>query len=68
MALDIKPTRKEKINQKSRIKKSSTGENLLKRKRDGQKHEFRRNLSEKSEAREGLVGKKRDALQAINLA
>ena len=68
MALDIKPTRSELINLKRRIKQTSTGYNLLKMKRDGLFHEFRTLLSEMIEAREGLVGTYRDALQAINLA
>ena len=68
MALDIKPTRSELINLKRRIKQTSTGYKLLKMKRDGLFHEFRTLLSEMIEAREGLVGTYRDALQAINLA
>ena len=68
MALDIKPTRSELINLKRRIKQTSTGYNLLKMKRDGLFHEFTTLLSEMIEAREGLVGTYREALQAINLA
>ena len=68
MALDIKPTRSELINLKRRIKQTSSGYNLLKKKRDGLFHEFRTLLSEMISAREELVGTYRDALQAISLA
>ena len=68
MALDIKPTRSELINLKRRIKQTQNGYNLLKMKRDGLFHEFRTLLSEMIEAREGLVGTYREAVQSISLA
>ena len=68
MALDIKPTRSELINLKRRIKQTQNGYNLLKMKRDGLFHEFRALLSEMIEAREGLVGTYREAVQSISLA
>ena len=68
MALDIKPTRSERINLKRRIKQTQNGYNLLKLKRDGLFHEFRTLLSEMIEAREGLVGTYRQAVQSISLA
>ena len=68
MALDIKPTRSELINLKRRIKQTQNGYNLLKLKRDGLFHEFRTLLSEMIEAREGLVGTYRQAVQSISLA
>ena len=68
MALDIKPTRSELINLKRRIKQTQNGYNLLKLKRDGLFHEFRTLLSEMIEAREGLVGTYRQAVESISLA
>ena len=68
MALDIKPTRSELINLKRRIKQTQNGYNLLKLKRDGLFHEFRTLLSEMVEAREGLVGTYRQAVESISLA
>ena len=68
MALDVKPTRSELINLKRRIKQTQNGYNLLKMKRDGLFHEFRTLLSEMIEAREGLVGTYREAVQSISLA
>ena len=68
MALDIKPTRSELINLKRRIKKRHNGYNLLKLTRDGLFHEFRTLLSEMIEAREGLVGTYRQAVESISLA
>jgi len=68
MALDIKPTRSELINLKRRIKQTQNGYDLLKLKRDGLFHEFRTLLSEMIEAREGLVGTYRQAVESISLA
>ena len=68
MALDVKPTRSELINLKRRIKQTQNGYNLLKMKRYGLFHEFRTLLSEMIEAREGLVGTYREAVQSISLA
>ena len=53
---------------KLRIKQTQNGYNLLKLKRDGLFHEFRTLLSEMIEAREGLVGTYRQAVQSISLA
>ena len=68
MALDIKPTRSELINLKRRIKQTRSGYNLLKMKRDGLFHEFRKLLSEMISAREELVASYRIAVEAISLA
>ena len=68
MALDIKPTRSELINLKRRIKQTRSGYNLLKMKRDGLFHEFRKLLSEMISAREELVASYRVAVEAISLA
>ena len=68
MALDIKPTRSELINLKRRIKQTRSGYNLLKMKRDGLFHEFRKLLSEMIGAREELVASYRIAVEAISLA
>ena len=68
MALDIKPTRSELINLKRRIKQTRSGYNLLKMKRDGLFHEFRKLLSEMISAREELVSSYRVAVEAISLA
>ena len=68
MALDITPTRSELLNLKRRIKQTQNGYNLLKLKRDGLFHEFRTLLSEMIEAREGLVGTYRQAVESISLA
>ena len=68
MALDIKPTRSELINLKRRIKQTRSGYNLLKMKRDGLFHEFRKLLSEMISAREELVASYRIAGEAISLA
>ena len=68
MALDIKPTRSELINLKRRIKQTRSGYNLLKMKRNGLFHEFRKLLSEMISAREELVASYRVAVGAISLA
>jgi V/A-type H+-transporting ATPase subunit D len=68
MALDIKPTRSELINLKRRIKQTRSGYNLLKMKRDGLFHEFRKLLSEMISAREELVASYRVAVESISLA
>ena len=68
MALDIKPTRSELINLKRRIKQTRSGYNLLKMKRDGLFHEFRKLLSEMISARDELVASYRIAVEAISLA
>ena len=68
MALDIQPTRSELINLKRRITQTQNGYKLLKMKRDGLFHEFRKLLSEMITAKEGLVVTYREAIQAISLA
>jgi V/A-type H+-transporting ATPase subunit D len=68
MALDIKPTRSELIKLKGRIKQTKNGYKLLKMKRDGLFHEFRKLLSEMIEAKRELTNTYRLAKQRIDLA
>ena len=68
MALDIKPTRSELIKLKGRIKQTKNGYKLLKMKRDGLFHEFRKLLAEKIEAKRELTNTYRLAKQRIDLA
>ena len=68
MALDIKPTRSELIKLKGRIKQTKNGYKLLKMKRDGLFHEFRKLLSEMIEAKRDLTDTYRLAKQRIDLA
>ena len=68
MALDIKPTRSELIKLKGRIKQTKNGYKLLKMKRDGLFHEFRKLLSEMIEAKRDLIVTYRLAKQRIDLA
>ena len=68
MALDIKPTRSELIKLKGRIKQTKNGYKLLKMKRDGLFHEFRKLLSEMIEAKRDLTNTYRLAKQRIDLA
>lgn len=68
MALDIKPTRSELIKLKGRIKQTKNGYKLLKMKRDGLFHEFRKLLSEMIEAKRKLTNTYRLAKQRIDLA
>ena len=68
MALDIKPTRSELIKLKGRIKQTKNGYKLLKMKRDGLFHEFRKLLAEMIEAKRELTNTYRLAKQRIDLA
>mgnify|MGYP003326545519 FL=1 len=68
MALDIKPTRSELIKLKGRIKQTKNGYKLLKMKRDGLFHEFRKLLAEMIEAKRELTNTYRSAKQRIDLA
>ena len=68
MALDIKPTRSELIKLKGRIKQTKNGYKLLKMKRDGLFHEFRKLLAEMTEAKRELTNTYRLAKQRIDLA
>ena len=68
MALDIKPTRSELIKLKGRIKQTKNGYKLLKMKRDGLFHEFRKLLAEMIEAKKELTDTYRLAKQRIDLA
>ena len=68
MALDIKPTRSELIKLKGRIKQTKNGYKLLKMKRYGLFHEFRKLLSEMIEAKRELTKTYRLAKQRIDLA
>ena len=68
MALDIKPTRSELIKRKGRIKQTKNGYKLLKMKRDGLFHEFRKLLAEMIEAKRELTNTYRLAKQRIDLA
>ena len=68
MALDIKPTRSELIKLKGRIKQTKNEYKLLKMKRDGLFHEFRKLLAEMIEAKRELTNTYRLAKQRIDLA
>ena len=68
MALDIKPTRSELIKLKGRIKQTKNGYKLLKMKRDGLFHEFRKLLADMIEAKRDLTDTYRLAKQRIDLA
>ena len=68
MALDIKPTRSELIKLKGRIKQTKNGYKLLKMKRDGLFHQFRKLLSEMIKAKRDLTDTYRLAKQRIDLA
>ena len=68
MPLDIKPTRSELIKLKGRIKQTKNGYKLLKMKRDGLFHEFRKLLAEMIEAKRELTNTYRLAKQRIDLA
>ena len=68
MALDIKPTRSELTKLKGRIKQTKNGYKLLKMKRDGLFHEFRKLLAEMIEAKRELTNTYRLAKQRIDLA
>ena len=68
MTLDIKPTRSELIKLKGRIKQTKNGYKLLKMKRDGLFHEFRKLLAEMIEAKRELTNTYRLAKQRIDLA